>query len=484
MVCKQQNDLWDKLKDTNDKEPRWKKIDKFRYLAIIPLSASDIVSDMLWGFILVNDEESPFKELGLISLVTLILLFIYNLYTIVSLLFDNDLKNGRDRATDLPAFYQDYSYIQVISLMLLAATDMEVLCLFPWAERDENGYPSENQDRSQKVLRASKRSGRIEDAIQITLQVAYMIMKRAADDTTLFSSAFTGATAVSREFIEAQLIRLADPDKYEEYKVMLQDIADDKILTEKEKRLEEELERLEERIAVIGEQHALIEQRRRARSVMKMNDTDRKTKQEDDYREKLETYKSEQLDKERVEIKNRIKYLNQSLSKVIACEEIVEQQKMKFTNKVPQQDIEMGQISKKPVPTPSSKANQYRVIPGLVSDSSNDTSSTISQQLNKATILEELSDMKKQILSNGELMTRKEEEIKNKDSMLKSKEEIINKNQEEIQSKEIALKLKDELIVKTEEEVNCFKKMLAEEIQAKQEILKSKKNAKSKKNKS
>ena len=140
----------------------------------------------------------------------------------------------------------------------------------------------------------------------------------------------------------------------------------------------------------------------------------------------------------------------------------------------------MGQISKKPVPTPSSKANQYRVIPGLVSDSSNDTSSTISHKLNKATVLEELSDMKKQILSNGELITQKEEEIKNKDSMLKSKEEIINKNQEEIQSKEIALKLKDELIVKTEEEVNCLKKMLAEEIQAKQEILKSKKNAKNK----
>jgi hypothetical protein len=266
---------------------------------------------------------------------------------------------------------------------------------------------------------------------------------------------------------------------------MLQDISDDKILTEKEKRQEEELERLEERIAVIGEQQVLIEQRRRARSVMNMNDTDRKTRLEDDYREKLERYTSEQLDEELVEIKNRIKYLNQSLSKVIACEEIVEQQKMKFTNKVPQQEIEMGQISKKPVPTPSSKANQYRVIPGLVSDSSKDTSSTISHKLNKETVLEELSDMRKQILSNGELIIEKEEEIKtlkrinqeeikNKDSILKSKEEVIKKNQEEILSKEDALKSKEEVMVKNQEEINRLKKMLAEEIQAKQELLKSK----------
>merc|ERR1711871_1378813 len=140
--------------------------------------------------------------------------------------------------------------------------------------------------------------------------------------------------------------------------------------------------------------------------VVYVNDTDRKTTQEDNYREKLERYTSEQLDEERKEIKNRIKYLNQSLSKVIAREEIVEQQKIKLTNKVPQQEIEMGQLSKKPVPSLSSKANQYRVIPGLVSDSSKDTSSAISHKLHKATVLEELSDIRKQMLSKDELIIK------------------------------------------------------------------------------
>ena len=49
---------------------------------------------------------------------------------------------------------------------------------------------------------------------------------------------------------------------------MLKTIADDKILTEKQKNREERLERLEERIAVIVEQQVLIEQRRCARSVI------------------------------------------------------------------------------------------------------------------------------------------------------------------------------------------------------------------------
>jgi hypothetical protein len=99
--------------------------------------------------------------------------------------------------------------------------------------------------------------------------------------------------------------------------------------------------------------------------------------------------------------------------------------------------------------------------------------------------VEELSDMRKQILSNGELIIEKEEEIKtlkrinkeeikNKDSILKSKEEVIKKNQEEILSKEDALKSKEEVMVKNQEEINRLKKMLAEEIQAKQELLKSK----------
>merc|ERR1711871_1252068 len=188
--------------------------------------------------------------------------------------------------------------------------------------------------------------------------------------------------------------------------------------------------------------------------VVYVNDTDRKTTQEDNYREKLERYTSEQLDEERKEIKNRIKYLNQSLSKVITREEIVEQQKVNLTNKVPQQEIEMGQISKKPVPAPSSKANQYRVIPGLVSDSSKDKSSAITYKLNRATVLEELSGLKKQLSSNDESMIKKEEEINT----------LKRINEEEIKTKESILKSNDELMIKKEEEINTLKRINEEEI--------------------
>ena len=139
---------------------------------------------------------------------------------------------------------------------------MELLSLFPWAERDEYGYPSENQDFYQKVLRYSKRSGRIENVIQITLQVVYLIMKQSVDGTTMISLGFTGGTMAYRELWEKYLEHSADSEDSEEFQNAIEMIVDATILTRKEREKEKRVAQLEQQLAVARQQASVISQQR------------------------------------------------------------------------------------------------------------------------------------------------------------------------------------------------------------------------------
>ena len=75
-----QSNQWDEEHDAGN-TPLWHKINKFQYLYLIPLSASDLVSDLMWGFILFNDEDAPFSYIGLLSILCVFVLFGYNLYS-------------------------------------------------------------------------------------------------------------------------------------------------------------------------------------------------------------------------------------------------------------------------------------------------------------------------------------------------------------------------------------------------------------------
>lgn len=58
--------------------PPWQKINEFQYLYLIPLSASDLVSDLMWGFVLYNDLKEPFAYIGQLSVLCIFVLFGYN----------------------------------------------------------------------------------------------------------------------------------------------------------------------------------------------------------------------------------------------------------------------------------------------------------------------------------------------------------------------------------------------------------------------
>ena len=151
------------------------KINNINYMqfTIITMSFSDFTSDLTWGcqVVLAGGKGGMF---GFASLAVTIFVMAYNMRKLHTILYGgNDwAKLNNKHKNKFPGIYA--------ALFMLATTDMELLCLFPWAKdfsTGSDGFPHPD------AVAAAHSSGYIEDSLQILCWILH--------------AAFTGGVTLS-----------------------------------------------------------------------------------------------------------------------------------------------------------------------------------------------------------------------------------------------------------------------------------------------